>query len=419
MNSHPVPTAPPTEGAPALQAVRPLRWAVILLTFLAVVLDGFDTASMGLSIPSLSAAWGATPAAFTAPLIATNAGVVIGYIACWRISAQLGLRLTLIGGTAIFAVGSAVTALSGDITMMALARLITGFGLGAVLPSAVSLATHGASARTRERLAVLVTMGLSAGSLAAGLSGGNLIGAYGWQSIFWVGAILPTVLLPMMWFGIADVRITAQHRGLERSGVGSLFGGGMTPRTLLLWAFAFLIFTTFYAFSSWLPTLLLSYGFSPSMAPLGAASLGIGGILGASLLIIFAGKFPTSRMLIAAGALAIVFLMLVSFTRPGPVLLLILFTGVGAGLASSMVGQAAVAVSAYSEASRTAGVGWASAMGRMGSIAGPAAGGLMLAAGQSAQTVVVMACAPVVLAVVAMTLLARRTAGKTPSMTRR
>ncbi|GAA3677702.1 aromatic acid/H+ symport family MFS transporter [Arthrobacter ginkgonis] len=392
--------------------MQPIRWAVIVLAFLAVVLDGFDTASMGLSIPALSAAWGVAPASFTTPLIATNAGVVIGYIACSRISAQLGLRLTLIGGTAIFAVGSALTALSSEITMMAVARLVTGFGLGAVLPSAVSLATLGSSARTRERLAVLVTMGLSAGALVAGLSGGKLAGAYGWQSIFWVGAILPVALLPIMYFRIPNVRVTTDHDQRSNSGVASLFAGGRTPSTLLLWAFAFLIFTTFYAFSSWLPTLLLHFGFSTSMAPLGAASLGIGGILGASMLIIFAGKFPTSRMLIVAGALAIAFLMLVSFITPGPVLLLLLFTGVGAGLASSMVGQAAVAVSAYSEASRTAGVGWAAALGRVGSIVGPAAGGLMLATGQSAQAVVAASCVPVVMAVVVMALLARRIAGQ-------
>jgi AAHS family 4-hydroxybenzoate transporter-like MFS transporter len=77
------------------------------------------------------------------------------------------------------------------------------------------------------------------------------------------------------------------------------------------------------------------------------------------------------------------------------------------GLASSMVGQAAVAVSVYPASSRTSGVAWAAALGRLGSIAGPAVGGILLSAGQSPQNIVLAVCVPVVLAVVVMAVLSR------------
>lgn len=384
------------------------RWLVIVLTFLAVLLDGFDTASLGLAVPSLAKDWSLSPAAFAAPLIATNAGVVLGYVICGRLSIRIGLRRMLLAGVVVFALGSALTAISSGIPFMTIARFLTGVGLGAVLPSAISLATAGRDGGQRERIAVLVTMGLSAGSLAAGLSGGKLIGDLGWQSIFWLGAVLPVILLPIMWFGISegDAPKLVSKAGSET--VQSLFRRGFALPTVLLWLFAFLIFATFYAFSSWLPTLLTNFGLSLAMAPLGAASLGIGGILGALLLMIFSVRFKTSWMLVVAALVAIAFLLMIALGHPGQWQLLLLFAGVGMGLATSMVGQAAVAVSVYPATSRTSGVAWAAAMGRLGSIAGPALGGILLAAGQSPQSIVIAVCVPVVLAVVVMTALSRR-----------
>lgn len=40
--------------------VKP-NWWVLCLTFAAVVLDGFDTVALGVSIPSMSKAWGLSP----------------------------------------------------------------------------------------------------------------------------------------------------------------------------------------------------------------------------------------------------------------------------------------------------------------------------------------------------------------------
>ncbi|MFJ5956922.1 MFS transporter [Paenarthrobacter sp. NPDC092416] len=394
----------PPEG----QAKSRSRWAVIVLTFLAVLLDGFDTASLGLAVPSLAKDWSLSPAAFAAPLIATNAGVVLGYMICGRLSVRLGLRRMLLAGVVAFALGSALTAMSAGIPFMTIARFVTGVGLGAVLPSAISLATAGRSGGKRERIAVFVTMGLSAGSLAAGLSGGKLIGDLGWQSIFWLGAILPVILLPIMWFGIKDAEAPKPSSRAGQETVQSLFRNGFGVSTVLLWSFAFLIFATFYAFSSWLPTLLTNFGLGLAMAPLGAAALGIGGIVGALLLMVFSVRFKTSRMLVVAAAVAIAFLLMIALGHPGQWQLLLLFAGVGMGLATSMVGQAAVAVSVYPASSRTSGVAWAAALGRLGSIVGPALGGVLLATGQSPQSIVLAVCIPVVLAVAVMTLLSRR-----------
>lgn len=60
---------------------RTSGWSVVALLFLVIVADGYDTASLSFVVPSLTQAWGSAPAAFTFPLVATNVGAVIGYIA--------------------------------------------------------------------------------------------------------------------------------------------------------------------------------------------------------------------------------------------------------------------------------------------------------------------------------------------------
>lgn len=58
------------------------NWLVLVLTFVAVVLDGYDTIALGLSVPALARDWGVAPSHFTPALSLTSAGVALGYLAC-------------------------------------------------------------------------------------------------------------------------------------------------------------------------------------------------------------------------------------------------------------------------------------------------------------------------------------------------
>jgi len=195
--------------------------------------------------------------------------------------------------------------------------------------------------------------------------------------------------------------------------VQALWVPGLRLQTGLIWGFAFLVFVSTYALQLWIPTLLLSYGFSPQQAPQGLAAFGVGGLLGAILLTVFsavAGVFRVLPLLIAVSILAIVGAVYLALS--GPVALWVV-GGMGLGLIAGCLGQAAMAVSLYEPALRTSGVGWAAAMGRIGSIVGPMAGGLLLASGQSARATILWACAPALLAVcvvVMLGLLVRRPA---------
>ena len=191
---------------------------------------------------------------------------------------------------------------------------------------------------------------------------------------------------------------------LRRSPVGPI----VLVSTALLWGYAFLIFTTFYALVSWVPTLLLSFGFTPAQAPIGIAALGIGGVIGNIILAALAARFGARPVLIGIGIVAIVAILGVARADLPRDVLLITLTAVGAGLVASCVGQAAIAVSIYPSDLRTTGVGCSSALGRVGSIVGPGIGGLMLALGLPAREILQSACLPVLVAIGILALLSRR-----------
>ena len=313
----------------------------------------------------------------------------------------------------MFTVGCLLTAWSGSILELSILRLATGFGLGAVMPAAVAQATALNPARWRQSVAVFVTMGISLGTLVAGLLGTKLISSYGWQSVFIFGAIASAVLLPFLFFFLPDERGIAAppvSEGKHHASVARLFDPEVRVRTILLWAFSFLVFSVFYIFSSWLPTLLTHYGFTTKLAPLGSAALGVGSIVGAGVLMVGALRFRMTSVLAGTTVVAIVFLIISAFLGADRTLLLLVFGGVGLGLQAGMIGQAAVAVSLYPQATAATGVGWTSSLGRLGSVVGPIVGGALIGLGLSTSAIVLIACIPVAIAVVVVLLLGRMAA---------
>ena len=60
----------PTQSSGPTPVITRPNWPVLILAFVAVVLDGYDTIALGLSVPALSDDWGVAPSHFTPALFA-------------------------------------------------------------------------------------------------------------------------------------------------------------------------------------------------------------------------------------------------------------------------------------------------------------------------------------------------------------
>ncbi|HZB29408.1 MAG TPA: MFS transporter [Streptosporangiaceae bacterium] len=394
------------------------RWGVVILSFLAVMLDGFDTATLAFVLPTLSEQWGVAPAAFTPAVVLTNLGVVLGYLSCGSLGAWMGRRTMLLLGVTVCGASTLLTAFvlpTHSIALLSVLRLLTGIGFGVILPTAVALTVEYFSARRRELISATVTLGLGSGMTLAGFVGGDLIQWVGTTGVFWVAGVPPLILAAIMvWAYPADPRaVNAAETAKHEAKVGRLFDPELRLNTTLLWTFSFLIFIAAYTLDNWVPTLLLGYGFTAAEAPIGLAYVSLGGVIGCVLLIPLAGRIGIARALILMPTVGVVCMAVASRIQLTDTLLLLVLAAASAGLTGGQLGQLIMAVSLYPPGTRTTGIGWASALGRAGSIVGPGVAGLLLALALPGQDIILLATLPVLVAITCAFVLLRRRAGAT------
>ncbi len=380
-------------------------WVFVALAFSIVLLDGFDTATLAFAIPVLSKQWEISPSSFSTALVLTNVGVVLGYIGSGALSAKISEKQILVWGGVLFGVFTIISALaisSQSMTFLSFTRLLTGVGLGGVLPVAVSLAASHAPSHLRQRISVFVTLGLTSGLSLGGFLGGFLMREIGVTGVFVLAGVLPIVVSGLL----ALVKLPEKslgHQVLNKKEVKftRLFQQEYKSQTLLLWVFSFLVFLVAYTITNWAPTLLNDYGFDQYTAPLGLAMFSLGGLVGGIFLIPLAAKLGIERALVIMPTIGIIALVSLVYSEGMKWIVFSTLFVAGAGITSSQIGQLTMAVNLYPEEMRSTGVGWSAALGRMGSIIGPAVGGVLIEASFSASTIMGIATVPILLALLA------------------
>jgi AAHS family 4-hydroxybenzoate transporter-like MFS transporter len=366
------------------------RRAAALLCFLTILLDGYDTAVISFAAPSLAHDWSLPAAAFTPAFIATSLGAVIGYLSCGALTARFGHRRVVAASVGFFGMMSLATVFAVDIASLTALRFITALGLGGAIPTAIALASDHASQQHRERTATIVTVAIVIGGTVGGAIAVPLLRQWGWQAPFVLGGILPLLLLPALLLWLPDTPVRSTHAGSPRA----LFTSGFAVPTLLLWAMTFLSFMQSYSFTYWLPLLLTSFGFDRASAALGNTYIGAGAIGGVVLMALFVQRVGSARYLAAAFTVGAGFVLLIAYgSLPNSTLPYLLFL-TGAGLGIGGVGQAAIGAMLYPAVIRTTGVGWSSAMGRIGSILGPGIAGAFLGLRWPARDIIALAAVP-------------------------
>ena len=387
--------------------------AAIVLCFLTILLDGYDTGVVSFTAPTLARDWGVTPAAFTPAFVATSLGAVIGYLSCGTLSERFGHRMVVTVSTGFFGIMSLVSLTATGITSLTVLRFITALGLGGAIPTAIALAASYGQGRRRELAATIVTLGIIFGSTFGGLVSVPLLRHWGWTAPYVLGGILPLLLMGAQIAWLPDASV----RHAQGAAVRELFRDGRAIPTLLLWLMTFLSFMQSYSFGYWMPLLLRSFGFDPASAALASTYTGTGAIIGVFLLMAGVPFVGSPRYLagaFATGALLVLYLAFGGVSNATvPWLLVLLSAGLGIG----GVGQAAIGAMLYPGPMRTTGIGWSSAMGRIGSIVGPSIAGGFLYLQWPPNDIIALAAVPAfgasIIAFV-IYLLVERSAGKAP-----
>lgn len=357
--------------------------AAVLVCWLLVVFDGYDLIVYGTVQSSLitDTGWGLTKA--TAGTVGSMAflGMMIGAIFAGRMSDSWGRRRTIIACAALFSLFTILCAFSPNAAVFGGLRLLAGIGLGGLVPSANALVAELVPAKWRSTIATLMMSGVPIGGSIAALAGIPLIPAFGWPVMFLVAAVALLVVVPL---GIRFLPETLapekKSKQTESVGFKSLLRAPYLGMSLL---FAFSTLVTLFAWyglGTWLPNLMQLGGYNLGSALTFALALNLGAVVG-SVATAWAGtRFGPVPTAIAAAAVAAVALgALVAGPPVSLVYVMLVLAGVGTHGTQCLI-IAAVA-SHYPAHLRGTALGWALGVGRIGAVAAPQAGGLLLAAG--------------------------------------
>jgi len=382
-------------------------FATFALCTAAAVMEGIDIQSTGLVAPQYSKEFG-----FSREYLGTyvfglnNFGMFIGSIIAGWATDRIGRRWTAIMSMIFFGIFSVGCALAASGLTFTILRPLIGVGIGGSLANIISIMAEAGSVKNR---AVRVTV-MTAAVAIGGVTPGAILARWpelSWRVIYHIGGWSPIIvgLAMMLWLPESAPYLKAKAAAKEHapasalSSFTGLFSEGRTKLTLILWLASFGAFLIYYVANNWLPSLMVARNFDTSAASLAAVMFTGGGAVGTVLLGLMLGRARQFTVALTfLGCIAAVS-GLALIDDVGMVLPIAFALGAFATTAKNMMYGFAPLY--YPVTIRGAGVGVAVAWGRIGSIVGPAAAGILLGGGSGTQSVLLSLVPVLLLAMIA------------------
>ena len=406
--------------------ISPLQRLVVGLCFLTVFLDGYDTAMVGFVAPALGRAFDVRPPDLAPVLSAALFGLAAGALAAGPLADRFGRKRVLVGSVALFGFWSLVSAFAQDLGTLTLLRFLTGLGLGAAMPNATTLTAEYCPAKRRAFLVTLMFCGFTLGSAGGGFLSSLIIPAYGWQSPFLVGGVLPLLLALVLAFAVpesmqflaarrtsnarlahivrridpslprtGDITFAEPEPGVQRTALSVIFSEGLLFGTIGLWVTYFMGLVALFLIRSWLPTLVAATGASITKAAVLGATFDVGGTVGALVVSWFMDRTNPHKPVVISYVCAAAAMWIVAGALQDFGLLLAAVTFAGFCLSGAQTSLMPLSAAFYPTRGRATGVAWMVGVGRFGGILGALTGGALLQIGWSFSGIVsALALAP-------------------------
>ena len=388
------------------QRVGGFHIGLMVLCALVLLFDGYDLQVMALAVPSVAEAWGVHPSKFGFALSASLIGMGLGAGFLAPLGDKLGRKPLVMASITLAGASTLVTAFADSFNHFAFWRLLTGIGMGAFIANVTALLSDYMPGRKRTFLVAIAYSGVALGAFFAGLVAPLILRFTDWRGLFLFGGIAtlaaaslfvmfapeslkflvarqpgsPRIARILARFapGVDAASLTITSEATRKAKVTDLLASEFRARTALLWTiYVFNIFIIF-LLTSWLPTLLRSAGWPSDQALTGSVLFQLGGVAGGiALATQVDGGRPNIALLLAYACCSLGLVGLIvtpsSFTNWAGLMLL-----VGFGVSGAQNLLVALAAAFYPVTMRAAGVGWAITVGRLGAIAAPLLGGVII-----------------------------------------
>jgi len=389
---------------------------ILVVCFLAAMIDGFDIMLVPFTAPAISADWQVSSQQIGLLFSAGLLGMALGSMLLGSLADLYGRRPVISVAMLAAGLATSATVFATDIVQVIGLRALAGVGLGILVATLPTMVGEFSPARYRTLSISILVTGISVGGVAGGLIVAAVIAESGWRSIFLyaglltsAGSILFYLLVPESMAFLAKRRpaiaLEAINRTLrslrhpplsalptgdsaapESASVVSLLAPARRTTTLLAWTTFLLAFANLYFVSSWMPNILVGGGLSQEAAIRGTVFITLGGIAGTLLIGWLSRWWTLSRWIALFFGLGALLLLLFSalqmdFAAVPTLALLFTLFALGVTINGGNANLYGLAVIVYPVQIRSTGLGWCAGLGRLGAVLSTMVAGLLLGIG--------------------------------------
>ncbi|OTG77135.1 3-(3-hydroxy-phenyl)propionate transporter MhpT [Acinetobacter sp. ANC 4169] len=392
-----------------IQTAKMQKFLTVFLCFWVAFFEGFDLQAPGIAAKGIAETFALDQVQMGYVFSLGVFGMLFGAFFGGRVADYLGQKKVLMLSIGIFGAFMSLTAIAPSVEILYAARFFTGLGLGAAMPTMISVVGDEANEANRGKLNSLMYCGLPVGAIfVAGLA--ILFKDISWHTLFLIGGLAPLALLPFMAIILKDKpkQVAVEQAATEAvpSMVQVLFKNQQYKYTMPLWVGFFFTLMINYILISWLPNLLMEQGLEKPQAFMVMLVFQVGAVIGTLALGYLLDRLKLWQMATIIYSGLFIALVLLFTSTSIPVLILAGFMGgiFSTGGQSILYGISPIF---YSGTGKVTGVGSAISLGRLGAMTGPLLTGKILAIGLGTSGILMASLPAVVISAVAVTALSR------------
>ena len=387
--------------------------AAVTICMIVNMLDGFDVLAIAFTGPAIARDWALPPTQLGLMFSAGLFGMTVGSLFISPVADWVGRRWLTLIGLAVITVGMLASSRAHGLVELALFRVFTGLGIGSLLSSINTIVVEFSSTERKEFAVSFMAVGYPIGGTIGGTIAVFLIHALGWRSVFVFGGLCSAALLPIAYLYLPEsldflllkkpVNALARTNDLlaqlgqpameelptlqeptaKPTSLFSIFDRAFAVRTALICSAYFLTMIPFYFVLNWTPKVLVDEGLSLSTGISGSIVMNAAGVIGGLLFGLLARRWGLRRLCAIFMLMLLVSIVAFGFVGSKLVFLMIFAMAIGFSMIGTICGLYATIGAMYPVRIRNTGTGLAIGIGRLGAIAGPYLGGVLIAAGWS------------------------------------
>jgi AAHS family 4-hydroxybenzoate transporter-like MFS transporter len=385
-----------------------LHWLVVIVSFTLMLIDGYDLICIAFVAPLLQKEWGFDRASFGLLFSAATLGTAIGPPIFGALADRIGRKPVLLMGSVGFGAFTLAGVLAGSLQDMLIMRFAAGIGLGGTIATAIAYVSEFAPRRIRSAMIVMGVVGVALGGGVGSVIAANLLGTYTWRIMFWIGGLAPLIaaavgvfivpespkylaLLPerrgdlvaLLW-RLAPERTFAMdetfilNEPANRFSFAAAFAGKLASVVPLLMLTNFLAQFALFFVNQWITVLMTAGGASVQRAAVATGAFQVLGFIGALGITRPVDRFGFLPVPVLFAAAAVV-VATIGVPGLGETALICLNGAAGFCIIGLQFGNIATTGQVFPTPVRSGGVGLIYGVGRIGSFAGPAIAGLLVA----------------------------------------